>query len=343
VKQDGQTDDLGLLTSGAALHGGRARELIVATGADRVRFLHGIVTGDVAGTPVGGGCRSALLTPKGHVVADLLVFLRPEEIWIVTDAGQGDATAAALSRYAIMDDFAATRRPGFAQLAVLGPAAGRKLALAGLVPDEAALPGPALLSHASHASQSSIAEPGQDPWIVRTRELGVDGYWVAGAADVVIGARGRLEREAHVLELSAAASEAARIGALEGRWGAEITPDYFPMEVGLSGAIDYAKGCYLGQEPIVRLRDRGHINWRLVSLEVTGAVDPAPGDTLESDAKPRAGKITSAGRFPDARGVALAMLHVSIPVGADVRIRHGETALSARVRQSVSDGKPGSS
>jgi folate-binding protein YgfZ len=336
VKDDGQTDDLGLLTSGAALHGGCARELIVATGRDRVRFLHGIVTGDVAGTPVGGGCRSALLTPKGHVVADLLIFVRPEEIWIVTDAGQGDATAAALSRYAIMDDFAATRRAGFAQLAVLGPAAGGKLALAGLVPDEAALPGPALLSHASQPS-------GGDSWIVRTRELGADGYWVAGAADVVAGAHLRLEREAHVLELSAATAEAARIGALEGRWGAEITPDYFPMEVGLSGAIDYAKGCYLGQEPIVRLRDRGHINWRLVSLDVAGAVDPTPGDALESDAKPRAGKITSVGRFPDARGVALAMLHVSIPVGADVRIRHGETALSARVRQSVSDGKPGSS
>lgn len=339
MKEAVQTDDLGLLTSGAALHGGRARELIVATGRDRVRFLHGIVTGDVAGTPVGGGCRSALLTPKGHVVADLLIFVRPEEIWIVTDAGQGDATAAALSRYAIMDDFAATRRPGFAQLAVLGPAAGRKLIEAGLVPDEAALPGPALLSHASQPSQPSIA----DAWIVRTRELGTDGYWVAGEADVVVGARGRLERDAHVLELSPAAAEAARIGALEGRWGAEITLDYFPMEVGLSGAIDYAKGCYLGQEPIVRLRDRGHINWRLVSLDVAGAVDPAPGDALESDTKPRAGKITSVGRFPDARGVALAMLHVSIPVGADVRIRHGETPISARVRQSVSDGKPGSS
>ena len=43
------------------------------------------------------------------------------------------------------------------------------------------------------------------------------------------------------------------------------------MEVGLDAAIDYAKGCYLGQEPIVRIRDRGHINWRLVGLDVAGA------------------------------------------------------------------------
>jgi folate-binding protein YgfZ len=318
-----------LLATAAVLHGGRERELIVATGADRVRFLHGIVTGDVMGTPVGGGCRSALLTPKGHVVADLMIFVRPEEIWIVTDAGQGDATAAALARYAIMDDFAAARRPGFAQLSVLGPGAGRRLAEAGLVPDEAALPGPKLLSHASIG----------DFWFVRAHELGADGYWVAGSPEV-LAARLALEELPRLHELSEAAAEAARVTALEGRWGAEITPDYFPMEVGLADAIDYAKGCYLGQEPVVRLRDRGHINWRLVQLDVDGALDPAPGDALESDAKPKAGKITSAGRFPGGRGVALAMLHISLPVGADVRVKHGEATISARVRQSVSDGKP---
>jgi folate-binding protein YgfZ len=327
VRRDGETDDVGLLQTGAVLHGGRARELIVATGADRVRFLHGIVTGDVAGTPVGGGCRSALLTPKGHVVADLMIFVRPEEIWIVTDAGQGDATAAALAKYAIMDDVAFARRPGFMQLSVLGPQAGARLAEAKLVPT-GGLPGPAVYAHATLG----------DLWIVRVRELGAEGYWVAGPLDVMF-ARELLEG-IHVHELSEIAAEAARIAALEPRWGAEITPDYFPMEVGLADAIDYAKGCYLGQEPIVRLRDRGHINWRLVSLDLAGPVDPAPGDALESDTKPKAGKLTSAGRFPDGRGVALAMLHVSVPVGAEVRIKHGETAILARVRESVSDGKP---
>jgi folate-binding protein YgfZ len=317
-----ETNDVGLLASGAVLFAGRDRELIVARGADRVRFLHGIVTGDVAGAPVGGGCRAALLTPKGHVVADLQIFLRPDDVWIVVDAGQGDATAAALTRYAIMDDFAAVRRPGFAQLSVLGPEAGRRLVDAKLVP-EAALPGPALYAHASVG----------DLWIVRVRELGTDGYWVAGAAQV-LSARGALA-QVGVPTLCQPAAEAARIAALEGRWGAEITPDYFPMEVGLTGAIDYAKGCYLGQEPIVRLRDRGHINWRLVNLDVVGGEAPSSGDALESDAKPKAGRITSAGRFADGRVVALGMLHISLPVGAEVRIKHGEGVLRARVRESV--------
>ncbi|HVZ71688.1 MAG TPA: hypothetical protein VHJ20_04875 [Polyangia bacterium] len=318
-----ETSDVGLLKTGAVLHGGHERELVVARGADRVRFLHSIVTGDVAGTPVGGGARSALLTPKGHMVADLMIFARPEDLWIVVPAGQGDATAAALTRYAIMDDFAAVRKPGFTQLSVLGPAAGRALVEAGIVPSEAALPGPATFAHADVETFGEL-------WIVRVHELGADGYWVAGAFDA-LAARHALE--AKVPELAAPAVEAARVVALEGRWGAEITPDYFPMEVGLTGAIDYTKGCYLGQEPIVRLRDRGHINWRLVQLEVSG--EASAGDALATDTKPKAGKITTAARFPGGRAVALAMLHVSVPVGGEVKVKHGDGALDARVAQSV--------
>ena len=56
------------------------RELVIGGGADRVRFLHGIVTANVAGTPVGQGRRAALLTPKGHVVADLRLFIREDAI-----------------------------------------------------------------------------------------------------------------------------------------------------------------------------------------------------------------------------------------------------------------------
>jgi folate-binding protein YgfZ len=325
VTRDTETDDVGLLQTGAVLHGGRERELVVVTGADRVAFLHRVVTGNVAGTPVGGGCRSALLTLKGHVVADMLIFIQPEEVWIVVDAGQGDATAAALSKYAIMDDVAFARRPGFVQLSVLGPGAEAAIRRAGFVSEKSALPGPTLYAHAFISDVF---------WFVRARELGAEGYWVAGQADV-LAARMLLEETAHVRELSDAAAEAARIAALEGKWGAEITPDYFPMEVGLDDAIDYTKGCYLGQEPIVRLRDRGHINWRLVQLDVEGPVDPATGDALESDVKPKAGKLTSAGRFPDGRAVALAMLHVSVPVGAAVRIKHGDAVIAGHVRQSV--------
>jgi folate-binding protein YgfZ len=323
-----RTNDLGLLERDAILRPSTGRELIVGTGADRGRFLHGIVTGNVAGASVGGGCLSALLTPKGHVVADMRLFVREDAIWIVVDAGQGETVAGTLSRYAIMDDFTAARRPDFAFSALLGPAAAARLAAIG------ADPGP--LAEAPVFSHAEVDTGGGTRlWLARMRELGANGFWLGGPPATLAAVHERLAA-AGVPELEPAAAEAARITAVEPRFGAEITADYFPMEVGLNRAIDYGKGCYLGQEPIVRIRDRGHINWRLVGLDVTGAVDPAPQDALESDAKPKAGRVTSAGRLPDGRGVALAMLHTSVPIGATVRIHHGDTPIEARVRAEAS-------
>jgi len=320
------TDDLGLLAREAVLRVETGRELIVATGADRVRFLHGIVTGNVAGTPVGGGCPSALLTPKGHVVADMRMFVREDAIWIVVDAGQAEAVAGTLSRYAIMDDFAAAPRADFAFSSLLGRAAAARLAAIGVDPArlEALAAGPAL-GHATVTTNDG------ELWIARVRELGEDGFWLGAPPSALASVHARLAA-AGTPALEPEAAEVARIVAIEPRFGAEITPDYFPMEVGLNAAIDYGKGCYLGQEPIVRIRDRGHINWRLVGLDVVGPRDPAPHDALESDAKPKAGRVTSAGRLPGGDGVALAMLHTSVSVGATIHIRHGDERIEARVR-----------
>jgi folate-binding protein YgfZ len=318
-----ETSDLGLLARDAVMVPRGGRELIVASGADRIRFLHGLLTGNVAGTPEGGGCHSALLTPKGHVLADMRLFVRPETIQIVVDAGQAEPTAGALGRYAIMDDFQAAREPDFSIIAVLGPAAAARLVAVGLAEAEALAARPPL----GHVEPRG----NDDVWLARVRELGTDGFWVAGAVAAVKARLLALE-DAGVPHLAHTAAEAARIAALEPRWGAEITADYFPMEVGLGDAIDYAKGCYLGQEPIVRIRDRGHINWRLCGLDIEGTDDPAPGDALESDAKPRAGRVTSAGRLPGGRGVALALVHTSVPVGATVRVKHGEAIIAATVR-----------
>jgi folate-binding protein YgfZ len=318
-----RTTNLEILARDAALSVDAGRELIVATGADRSRFLHGIVTGNVAGTAVGGGALSALLTPKGHVVTDMRLFVREEAIWIVVDAGRGDAVAALLARYAIMDDFAAARRVDFGFSSLLGPAAAARLGGVGI--DVGPLAAAPPLAHAQ------INTPAGELWIARVRELGSDGFWLGAPPAVLTEVHERLSA-AGTPALDAAAAEAARVAALEPRFGAEITEDYFPMEVGLSAAIDYQKGCYLGQEPIVRIRDRGHINWRLVGLDIDGPRDPAPQDRIESEAKPKAGRVTSAARLPDGRGVALAMLHTSVPVGATIHVLHGDERIDARVR-----------
>ncbi len=286
-----------------------ALEVIRATGADRVAFLHRLLTGDVAGIAAGGGGHSLLLSLKGQVISDIRVFALASELRLVVPPAQGEATAAALNKYAVMDDFTAAIDPGLRVLAIAGPRALELLSVTAGPP----------WSH---------VEAG-DTWVVRARFGGADGAWVFAAADTLAA----VERRLGLPRLPPDVAEVRRIAAGEPRWGAEITDEYFPMEVGLDGAIDYAKGCFLGQEPIIRIRDRGHINWRLVGLKVTGPTVPTAGDALESDTRPRAGRVTSAGQHAGGPPVALALLHVSVPVGAEVRIKHGEAVLPAVVVQ----------
>ena len=302
------------LSSGAVLFNPH-RDVLVATGADRVRFLHGIVTANVAGTPVGGACHATLLTPKANVVAEMRIFVRPDDLFIVGPQGQGPAIAAALARYAIMDDFSVAAADAYGVHAVLGPQAGARLEAAGVVTE--AVRDQPLWSHAE------VAGPGGMFWLVRARQLGAEGYWLGGPAERV-AAVVTLLRAAGVVDLDPTAAEVARIAAVEPAWGHEITDDVFPMEVGLGDTVDYSKGCFLGQEPIVRIRDRGHINWRLVRLDLEPVGDggraPAPGDRLQSETKPKAGRITSAAQLPGRPGVALAVAHVSVPPGGTVTV-----------------------
>lgn len=287
------------------------RDVIIATGADRVRFLNGIVTGSVSTTPVGGGCHATLLNLKAHIVAELRIFPRETDTYLVVPRGQGAATAAALARYAIIDDFSAEPAWDFALLALLGPTAASHLEALGY--GASSLGSRPVWSHADVEGSSGKL------WMVRARQLGADGYWLGGPVASIAAARAALAaRGLHAL--SARAAAAARVVAFEPVWGREITELYFPMEVGLGDTIDYKKGCFLGQEPIVRIRDRGHVNWRLVQLHIAGTQVPGLDSNLEAETKTKAGKLTTVAEVPGEGIAALALLHASIPVGAHVRV-----------------------
>jgi folate-binding protein YgfZ len=264
-----------------------------------------------------------LLTPKGHIVSDMLYFVQADEVRLVVAPGEAATAASALSRYAIMDDFVAHPLPELALLALYGTRAEERLRAAGANVAEGFLGSPPF----SHADASSAAGP---VWLVRVRGYGVDGIWAFAGAAVRAALRERLA-QAGVGTLASDEAEALRILAGEPKVGAEITADYFPMEVGRTAAIDYGKGCFLGQEPIVRIRDRGHINWRLVGLRFADQTPVAAGDRLETDIKPKAGRLTSVARLPDGRPVALGLLHVSVPAGAEARVSHGEAVARAEV------------
>lgn len=332
------TNVAGALSATAIVDVG-AWEVIEVKGADRLSFLHRLLTVSLDKLAPGEGRRALLLTIKGQVVAELLVAARAEGVLLVAPPGHGAATAATLGRYAVMDDVTLTPLPDLRPLAIYGANAGQELAAAGASV-------PAAVAKGAPLAHSDVAWSGaaSSLWTMRVPGYGGDGFWLFAPASVLETLLARLQ-DGGVARLNGDEAEVRRIVAGEPKFGAEITSDVFPMEVGLDPLIDYSKGCYLGQEPIVRIRDRGHINWRLVGLRLAEAGSAAVGDRLETDTRPKAGRITSLAAIPGSPPVALALLHVSVPEGTVVRVRHEEETVNADVvaiaPQAAASGVPG--
>ena len=312
-----------LRESAVVLDGG-THDVLRAMGNDRVTFLHRITSGTVAGKTPGQGSRTLLLDVRGRVLASLLAFVRAKSVRLLAPGGQGSEIAAGLAKFAVMDDFQIAPEADLATLAILGPRAAMVLGAVGVPVPSSLLESP-LYDHLDAASEA------YGPlWIAHGRACGTDGLCVVASC----GAREALV-EALLAQgtprLAPEIAEALRISALEPKPGSEIVPERFPVEIGLGPAIDHGKGCYVGQETIVRMRDRGIIRKRLVLLRLAGDDVPSPGDKVAAEASPAAGQVTSAGCLPGDRPVALAIVASAIPVGAAVQIQHGDVRLAAEV------------
>ena len=155
-----------------------AWELAHATGNDRIAFLHRLVTGRIEGLAPGEGARALLLTVKGHIVSDLRVAADADRVHLVLPPGQGETTVAALSRYAVMDDFEARLDAGRA--AAGGARSGReeRLRAAGVAVPDGFLARPRL----AHAQAASAAGP---LWLLREQAGGAAGIWCFGEAAAI--------------------------------------------------------------------------------------------------------------------------------------------------------------
>ncbi len=109
--------------------------------------------------------------------------------------------------------------------------------------------------------------------------------------------------------IDAEALEALRIEAGVPRWGMDMDENTIPNEAGLEKrAINYDKGCYIGQETIARIKTYGHVNRQLVQMAFTGQDVPARGDKIFADVR-EVGQVTSA-MFFSRLGKSLALGYV---------------------------------
>ena len=316
--------------SACVVHERTDRALLRVYGRDPVRIVQGIVTNDVANLAPDRVAYAALLTPKGRMVADVRVLRRGDELLLDVPASALDDLLALFKRtipplFARFENI--TER--YALLGVYGPAAHAVLATAlrsvGDVPDTAGLP-----------SQDGYAAVG-DIMLMTTRDAGVPGVELLVPVEERDAVRSAIIG-AGAVQVGDATVDVLRIEAGTPRWGAELDETTIPLEADLQArAISTNKGCYTGQEVIIRVLHRGHVNRHLRMLLLGDAATPARGTGLFAPDTGRAvGVVTSAAWSPKhAQAIALGYVRREIEPPAELRLGdpNGSAALVHELRQ----------
>jgi folate-binding protein YgfZ len=305
----------------AGVLGGEARTLVRVWG-DRAReMIGGLVTNDVAGLEPGRALYAFMLTPKGRPLAELrALVLDPAELWLDMPAACAAAVLEHLQRYLppIYARFEAEEER--ARLSVVGPRYAEVLAAGAGVPAADAL-APLqiadLPSPGGHLVRRESAEgPGADLYVPATR------------APELLGDLARAARESGGGVASPEAFEVWRVERGLPVYGAEIDLDVLPQETGQEErAIDYDKGCYVGQEVVARIHFRGHVNHRLAGLRFPDAPAPSPGAELYEEGRAR-GTVTSVVFSPRLGSIGLGYVRREVPDGTRLAVGSGEGAVA---------------
>jgi folate-binding protein YgfZ len=126
-------------------------------------------------------------------------------------------------------------------------------------------------------------------------------------------------RTGGAMPVGCAALEALRIAEAIPAYGIDMVERDLPQETSQLRAIHFAKGCYLGQEIVERIRSRGNVHRHLRPLELAGPIPPS-GAVLTLDDGAAAGHITSAAELPLATGArvfALGMVRSETEAGSE--------------------------
>jgi folate-binding protein YgfZ len=286
----------------------RGRAVISVKGPDSAEFLQGQLTNDTERLRPGSGCYALLLDRKGHVQADMRVLrLAEDEFRIDAAPAAGASLLKHLKTYMIGRDVT-VEEVDRVLISLLGPGS---TATTGLAPgDEMDFTG------------ATIA--GADCQVVET-DLGLD-LFCDPEASAAVTAQLLADRAVPVSE---AAAEIARVESGRPRLENEMGAGPMPAEAGVvERAVDFEKGCYIGQEPVARLHYRGSPNRFLRGLRLAGAA--SSGDPVRLGERDL-GTIGTAVVSPASGHIALAILRKEAGPGDEVIVETADGDLPATV------------
>lgn len=293
------------LSAGCALWPRQGWCLHTLEGERRVDFLHDYLTQEVR-REVGQGAYGCLLTVKGGLMGDLWVLLREADLLLLSAPDAGPSAVKHLKRYALLARVRVVERSELVALSLIGPEAPACAALLGASLPEADL---------DHVTWTRA---GVELTLCRNEWLGVPGY-------DLIAPRSAAEALADELVAGGAllvgedALTARRVATGLPLYGVDMHEKTLPLEAGLEErAISYSKGCYTGQEVVVRIKHRGKIN-RLLRGVSLGALPSELPQALFTPEGKEVSQLTSATPAGDgARG--LAVIHRKYEVGSELRL-----------------------
>lgn len=247
-----------------------ARGILRATGKDAKDYLHRVTTQEVNAVPPGRSTYLAILNAKGHLLGEGHLLVGEDALLLDLDPAALAEARAHLERFVIMDDVAFEDLSGALRVVpVLGPEAAARAAAR-------APSAPRIEDVRRGAPAVDVLLPPAEAEALRSA-LVADGAAPLDADDL----------------------EALRVLGGVARWGAELDATRLPMEAGLTrAAISFAKGCYTGQEVVLRATARGHLQRGLVQLALPPGA--GPGAALRAGGQ-EVGVVTSAVDAPEGR------------------------------------------
>jgi folate-binding protein YgfZ len=274
----------------ALLHGAGLSPLdnvgwIRATGEDRVRWLNGMVTNSVQDLQPGKGCYNFLLSVQGRIQGDANIFAEPDALLLETASEQVPGLIALLDRFIIMDDVElADSSAAQSGLSLSGPQAASLLEQIGLS-----------IASLGELDRQTTQWNSADVTLIHAYSPLVPRFelW---ATPEIIPLLSQALLNAGAISCNSESQEWLRL--LEGtpRYGTDIRDKELPQETGQTRALHFAKGCYLGQEIVERIRSRGNVHRAFTAFRLEGHL-PEAGSSLEAEGK-QVGELTSVAAIP---------------------------------------------
>ena len=273
------------LLSDCGLYDLSGRAKITVTGSDRVRWLNGMATNNVRDLAPGHGVYAFLLNAQGRIQADLYVFQRGESLLVDTERQQREKVLQLFDHYIIADDVEiADSSEKLTALGLTGPESRHVL-------ERACIAAPDL----THLRFADVAWKGKTVTLLHAGEEARESWqlWIAPEYacqlwDALVKAGAR--------PTGATALNLFRISRGIPQFGVDIGDRDLPQETGQKRALNFTKGCYLGQEIVERIRSRGSVHRKFTAFAVEGTL-PEPGAKIMADEK-EVGEITSSAILP---------------------------------------------